>query len=118
MVPACARSAGPRAQGECMKFVKAILLSAVIAALAIATASAQSIVGAWSGGDTTKEGGAVLVFFANGSFYYIENVARAEAPGGVPGFERGTYAWNATTGALTIHVLQDNNGNTGAGAAE
>jgi len=101
-----------------MKFCKAFILCTLFGLLVASAASAQSIVGAWSGGDTTKEGSAVLVFFANGSFYYIENVARSEAPGGVPGYERGTYAWNPTTGAFSLHILQDNNGNTGIGAAE
>jgi hypothetical protein len=101
-----------------MNFRKLVVLCAWFCLLTASAVSAQSIVGAWSGGDTTKEGSGVLVFFANGSFYYIENVARAEAPSGVPGYERGTYAWNASTGALTMHILQDNNGNTGIGAAE
>jgi hypothetical protein len=101
-----------------MKLCKTIILCACFGLLAASPVLAQSIVGAWSSGDTTKEGSAVLVFFANGSFYYIENVARSEAPAGVPGFERGTYSWNAATGALALHILQDNNGNTGIGAGD
>ena len=57
----------------------------------------------------------MFVFHANGSFYYIENVAKSEAPGGFPGYERGTYTWNAATSAFTVNVLQDLNGNTGVG---
>ena len=65
-----------------MKICKTYLLCALFSLLAVAQASAQSIVGAWSGSDTetTKEGAAVFVFLANGSFYYIENVAKSEAP--------------------------------------
>jgi len=100
-----------------MKTCKTYLLCALFSLLAVSQASAQSVVGAWSGGDTTKEGSGVLVFFANGSFYYIENVAKAEAPSGFPGYERGTYTWNAATGAFTLNVLQDLNGNTGIGVA-
>ena len=100
-----------------MKIAKAFLLVALLSLLAVAQASAQSIVGAWSFDDidTTKEGAAVVVFLANGSFYYIENVAKSEAPGGFPGYERGTYAWNPATSAITLNVLQDLNGDTGAG---
>ncbi len=100
-----------------MKIAKAFLLCTLLSLLAVAQASAQAIVGAWSfdGIDTTKEGAAVIVFLANGSFYYIENVAKSEAPHGFPGYERGTYTWNAATSALTINVLQDLNGDTGAG---
>jgi hypothetical protein len=102
-----------------MKICKTYLLCALFSLLAVAQASAQSIVGAWSGSDTetTKEGAAVFVFLANGSFYYIENVAKSEAPGGFPGFERGTYTWNPTTGAITFNTVQDLNGNTGIGGA-
>ena len=100
-----------------MKIAKAFLLCTLLSLLAVAQASAQSIVGAWSFDDidTTKEGAAVVVFLANGSFYYIENVAKSEAPGGFPGYERGTYAWNPATSAITLNVLQDLNGDTGAG---
>ncbi len=67
-----------------MKIAKAFLLCTLLSLLAVAQASAQAIVGAWSFGgiDTTKEGAAVFVFLANGCFYYIENVAKSEAPGG------------------------------------
>jgi hypothetical protein len=101
-----------------MNFRKFVVLCAWLSLLAASAASAQSIVGAWYGGDTTKEGSGVTVFFANGTFYYIENVDRTEAPNGYPGFERGTYTWNAATGALALHILQDNNGNTGIGGAD
>ena len=40
----------------------------------------------------------------------------SEGPCCFPGYERGTYVWNAATGAITINVLQDLNGNTGIGA--
>ena len=102
-----------------MKICRACILCTVLSVLAVAQASAQSIVGAWSGGDTetTKEGAGVAVFLANGSFYYIENVAKSEAPDGFPGFERGTYTWNPTTGAITLNTVQDLNGNTGIGGA-
>jgi hypothetical protein len=100
-----------------MKSFKTCILCTLFSLLAVTQASAQSIVGAWSGNDvaTTAEGAAVFVFLANGSFYYIENVASSEAPGGFPGFERGTYTWNPATSAITLTTIQDLNGNTGAG---
>jgi len=100
-----------------MRSCKTFILCALFSMLAVSQALAQSIVGAWSSGDTTKEGAGVVVFNANGSFYYIENVAKSEAPSGFPGYERGTYTWNAATGAFTLNVLQDLNGNTGIGVA-
>ncbi len=37
----------------------------------------------------------------------------SEAPHGFDGFERGTYTWNPSTGAFSVTVLQDLNGDTG-----
>jgi hypothetical protein len=34
-------------------------------------------------------------------------------PSGQDGFEWGTYSWNETTGAFSVHVLVDNNGEWG-----
>jgi hypothetical protein len=99
-----------------MKFFRTCILC-TLSLLAASPAWAQSIVGAWSGGDTAKEGAGVIVFFANGSFYYIENVPAIEAPSGFDGFERGTYTWSVANGAFTLNVLQDLNGNTGIGGA-
>ncbi len=74
-----------------MKLGKAIFLCAWTSLLAASPASAQSIVGAWTAGDTTVEGASVLVFLANGSYFQIQNAKASEAPHGFPGFERGTY---------------------------
>jgi hypothetical protein len=38
---------------------------------------------------------------------------QATAPDGATGFERGRYFWNAATGALSIAILQDTNGDIG-----
>jgi hypothetical protein len=81
--------------------------------LAAAQVSAQSIVGAWTSNDSTVEGASVVVFFANGYFFQIQNAKASEAPHGFDGFERGTYSWNQATGAFTVTVLQDLNGDTG-----
>jgi hypothetical protein len=81
--------------------------------LAVSRVSAQSIVGAWTAGDTTVEGASVLVFLANGYYFQIQNARASEAPHGFDGFERGTYTWNDATGALTVTTIQDLNGDTG-----
>jgi hypothetical protein len=100
-----------------MRICRNYVLCALFSLWAASPAWAQSIVGAWTAGDTTAEGAGVIVFLDNGSFYYIENVPAAEAPGGFDGYERGAYTWNAATGAFTLTVLQDLNGNTGIGGA-
>lgn len=96
-----------------MKTCKTYILCALFSLLAVSQAWAQSIVGAWSNGNTTAEGSAVIVFLANGYFFQIQNAQAAEAPHGFDGFERGTYTWNPATGAFAVTVLQDLNGDTG-----
>jgi len=100
-----------------MKTGKTCLISIQFGLLVASHAGAQSIAGAWAGGDTTAEGAGLIVFFDNGPFVYVENVAKSEAPSAFPGYERGTYTWNAVTGAFTLQVLQDLNGNSGIGLA-
>ncbi len=89
------------------------LFGVLLGMLAVSQASAQSIVGAWSDGDSTKEGSAAIVFFASGYYYQIQNALAGDAPTGFDGFERGTYTWNPVTGAFTITTLQDLNGDNG-----
>ena len=96
-----------------MKSCKTYILCALFSLLAVAQASAQSIVGAWTIDDTTAEGTAVTVFRSNGTFYHIENALASEAPGGFDGFERGTYTWDSVTGAFTSATIQDLNGDVG-----
>ena len=95
----------------CMNCIMGVLFGLVAAS----QAGAQAIVGAWTSTDTTREGSSVIVFLANGYFYNIENALAADAPTGFDGYERGTYTWNPATGALTINVLQDLNGDIGVG---
>ena len=96
-----------------MKRYKTYLVSILFGLLAASQASAQSIVGAWTSGSTTVEGASTVVFFPNGFYIQIQNAKASEAPHGVDGFERGTYSWNAQSGALTINTIQDLNGDTG-----
>jgi len=97
-----------------MKRCTPYILCALLSLLAISQVSAQSIVGAWTIDDSTAEGTAVVVFRGNGTFMLIENALASEAPGGFDGFERGTYTWDAVTGAFTATTIQDLNGDGGA----
>ena len=97
-----------------MKICRTYLLGVLFSLLAASQALGQSIVGAWTIDDTTAEGSSVVVFLGNGSFYFIENALASEAPHGFDGFERGTYTWDANTGAFTSATVQDLNGDVGA----
>lgn len=94
-------------------FVGAVLLSGLAE-----PALAQDIAGSWvpAGQNMREEGASVLVFIDSGHYYQIQNARAAEAPAGSDGFERGTYTWNAQTGATSFVTLQDNNGNLGFSA--
>jgi hypothetical protein len=96
-----------------VKVCRTYLIGILFGLLAASQACAQSIVGAWTTGDTTGEGASVVVFFANNTFIQIQNARASEAPHGFDGFERGTYTWNPSTGAFTSATIQDLNGDTG-----
>ena len=96
-----------------MKVCRTYLIGILFGLLAASGACAQSIVGAWTTGDTTVEGASVIVFFANNTFIQIQNAKASEAPHGFDGFERGTYTWNPATGAFSSTTIQDLNGDTG-----
>jgi hypothetical protein len=96
-----------------MTLLKACIVCAVLGVTTVSQAWGQSIVGAWTHGSTMGEGASVFVFLADGHFYMIQNAQAAEAPHGFDGFERGTYTWNPATGALSVALLQDLNGDTG-----
>jgi len=96
-----------------MRF-RAFALAALLAAFVIASpVGAQSIVGAWFNGNPGAEGTSVIVFLPSGFYFQIQNARPDEAPHGFDGFERGTYTWDAATGAFAVTVLQDLNGDTG-----
>ncbi len=79
-----------------------------------ASPPAQSIVGAYTNSDTTREGASVVVLLANGTYFQIQDAPAADAPTGVDGFERGTYTWDPVTKALFLTTLIDTNGDEGA----
>lgn len=94
-----------------MKIRASLLLPAAFALLAVSPLRAQSIVGAWSFGDTSAEGSGVVVFFSNNVYFHIENTNDSN---GTDGFERGTYSWNGANGAaFTVNVDRDTNGDIG-----
>lgn len=74
------------------------------------TTSSGSIIGAWTFGDTTTEGSGVVVLMKDGTFYLAEDGEEGSDP---DGFERGTYTWNAETGAFVASVGADSNGDAG-----
>lgn len=95
--------------------IHALKLLLLASSLALATAAqAQSLVGAWSFGDTTGDESGVLVFFANGYYVHIEDSSPTFAPSAVDGYERGTYSWSGVNGsAFTSTTLADTGGDTG-----
>jgi len=56
----------------------------------------NSIVGTWYDGSNTNN--SVITFFSNGD--YMQAKAVTTNAGATAGIERGTYSWNATTGAF------------------
>ena len=96
-----------------MNFFKACIVGIHVCLVIAPLADAQSIVGAWAGGNSTREGGFVVLFFPNGFFVQIDNVTPLDAPGAFDGFERGTYSWDPMTGAFISSTLQDLDGDAG-----
>jgi hypothetical protein len=70
------------------------------------------IVGAWVFGDSTvADSSSIVAFFANGTYLF-----GFDGPGNVgqpDGMERGTYTWNAGTGAFAATTIVDTNGTAG-----
>lgn len=86
------------------------LLSALSLVLAAGQLSAQSIVGAWSFGNTATADSGVIVFFSNQTYFHIENSANSANDG----FERGAWTWGGTNGdAFTVTVDNDTNDDVG-----
>ena len=69
--------------------------------------TASAIVGSWFfPGDPST-----VTFLADGTYYSTEE--ENNAPFAYDGMERGTYAWNSSTGVLTASPITDTNGDTG-----
>ncbi len=78
-----------------------------------ASLPAQSIVGTWTGTDTTTEGASALTFLNNGTYFHIQDARASEGPNGFDGYERGTYTWDPVTKAFALTTLVDYNGDIG-----
>ena len=81
------------------------------------TRPAGSLVGGWFAGDPTQaDSSIVVVFLANGSYYFAQD-GLSEGPGGDPngrdGIEKGTWLWNAATEDLSLTTTVDTNGQWG-----
>ena len=74
--------------------------------LAAIPATAQSLIGAWTYGDTsspTSTGTGVFVFLSNGAYFHAESDNTDDGANGMDGVERGTYSYNDGTGTFTFN---------------
>jgi MYXO-CTERM domain-containing protein len=81
------------------------------ALLATSSLHAQSLVGAWTSGNTLtpdSSGTRAFVFLPNGTCFPIESENTADSANGKDGMERGTYTWNSGTGLFTLTSLAVN----------
>ncbi|TVP78658.1 MAG: hypothetical protein EA353_07865 [Puniceicoccaceae bacterium] len=58
-------------------------------------------------------GTAVVVFLQDGIFYMAQDGDSIADPNGQDGMERGTYTWDPSTGAFSVNVITDTNGEWG-----
>jgi len=76
----------------------------------------DSIVGSWyadhPGGGTDQ---IVFTFLADGTFLVADKGTVANDPNGTSGIEWGNYTWNPTTGATTINLVINTDGEWGMG---
>ena len=77
------------------------------------TNASNPAVGSFAGGDAL--GQACITFFADGTYFMAED--GAPDAGGGPGMERGTYTYDAGTGAFTATATVDTSGDRGASGA-
>ncbi|MCA4904860.1 MAG: hypothetical protein INH10_19680, partial [Rhodocyclaceae bacterium] len=73
---------------------------------------ANDIVGGWRLIDQPGKN-AVITFTASGQYFLAEDQLFPGTPGGQNGMERGTYAWNSSTGSFQSSTLVDTNGEWG-----
>jgi uncharacterized delta-60 repeat protein len=76
--------------------------------------ASNSLVGSWMlHSPNGNFSNAVLTFLANGTYFLAEDGDSILDPSGQDGMERGTYTWDAITGALTVTTTVDTNGEWG-----
>ena len=66
------------------------------------TASANSIIGAWTFGDASTDGSGIVMFMKDLNYYHIEDIEEADSES--EGFETGTYTWNEQTLVLRLQI--------------
>jgi hypothetical protein len=77
-------------------------------------AHADAIWGSWYGVNQGQaQGTVVFSFFPDGEYFLNDHGIQALDPTGQPGIERGTYTWNAATGAFTFNTLVNTDGQWG-----
>jgi hypothetical protein len=77
-------------------------------------ASASDLVGGWYGTNLGPANStAAFTFLSDGTYLEAEDGNSALDPSGQSGIERGTYSWNASTGAFSSTTLVDTNGQWG-----
>lgn len=96
--------------------MKYLFIATLLLAL-INPVRAQSLVGAWTYGNTaspTSSGTGTFIFLSNGVYFHAESENTADAANGQNGMERGTYTWDSGTGSLTLNsVAANTNGDWG-----
>jgi hypothetical protein len=96
-----------------VRMLASMFMAVLTGAFLAGPLAAQSIVGAWYFGDTRSDDSGVVVFLDSGHYFHVVNADVFDAPTGFDGFERGTYSWNATTGAFTATTLYNGDGDLG-----
>lgn len=81
------------------------------------TGNPSSIVGSWSSVPSASDPRDLFVisFFSDGTYMVANDVDVVKHPTELVGMERGTYTWDATTGAFTPTVTVNTNGKAGFG---
>jgi hypothetical protein len=75
---------------------------------------AGSISGAWFGTEAGQAQSTVVVaLLSDGRFMELEDGNSLLDPSGQDGLEKGTWAWNAVTGAFSVNTLINTNGEWG-----
>ena len=82
--------------------VSGIVAHTVYSWFYVDTASANSIIGAWTFGDASTDGSGIVMFMKDLNYYHIEDIEEADSES--EGFETGTYTWNEQTLVLRLRI--------------
>lgn len=86
-----------------------LLLNGIAFATKVKESSSSPIIGSWF---TPDAGGGIAITFLDGTNYMMAHDGVQDF-GGQRGIERGTYTWNPVTGAISVVVSVDTNGEWG-----